>query len=157
MPAHIRLFEDADLRVLHANCWPERPQSEIDDLENRIQQLRSQHRGEAIVYITDDQTPVAFGMLTLWGSHTEISDLVVSASMRNRGIGSQLIQQLCSISKRYGFNTVVIGAFTDNTAALRLYKRLNFEPYKSITLGGNHLGQIVYLRKHLHQASSIER
>ena len=91
---------------------------------------------------------VGFGQLARWGSKTaEISDLVVAAAWRGKGIGTAMITNLIDIARRQGFSTVEIGAAESNPQALSLYQRLGFEEYKRVLIDVGHgLEDVIYLR-----------
>lgn len=146
---HLRPFQPADMLGLAMSCWPERSSQELDKLQLQIQSLRDHNRGEAIVCLSPSCEPVGFGLLTLWPTRAEISDLIVSRHLRNNGIGTSMIKALCTLAESYQSLIVEIGVMQDNHAALRLYERLGFIKYKIVQLGGNHTGRVIYLEKHL--------
>lgn len=55
--------------------------------------------------------------------------LRVRPEFRNRGIGTQLVQEAESILRRRGFNRGLISVAKDNDAARRLYERLGYEVF----------------------------
>jgi len=132
---------------LHRMCWPELPIVDVQSLVADI--LTRSRRGYAwgMVAAVRDQI-VGFGQLARWGSRTaEISDLVVAAAWRGKGIGTAIITNLIDVARRQGFTTVEIGAAESNTEALSLYQRLGFEEYKRVLIDVGHgLENVIYLR-----------
>jgi ribosomal protein S18 acetylase RimI-like enzyme len=132
---------------LQQACWPD---LSIIDVQNLVNEVLARHRrGYAwgMVASVKDQI-VGFGQLARWGSKTaEISDLVVAAAWRGKGIGTAIITDLIEIARRQGFSSVEIGAAESNPVALSLYQRLGFEEYKRVLIDlGHGLEHVVYLR-----------
>lgn len=119
------------------------------DIVERAQRLYSQRRGGAIVAVIDGMV-VGFGMLHIWTNLGELSDLIVYAPYRGRGLGSQIVQQLCDLAIQLGTYEVEIGAFSDNVNAIRLYERLSFERHRILNVRSGKSPQlIIYLYKRL--------
>ncbi len=57
-----------------------------------------------------------------------VNALAVYASARNRGIGSALLAEVENTARRAGYQKLSIQVYGQNTGALRLYRRLGFEP-----------------------------
>jgi ribosomal protein S18 acetylase RimI-like enzyme len=136
---------------LQQACWPDLPIVDVNSLVTEI--LTRHRRGYAwgMVAAVKEQI-VGFGQLARWGTRTaEISDLVVSAAWRGKGIGTAIITDLIDIARGQGFTTVEIGAAETNTGALSLYRRLGFEEYKRVLIDVGHgLENVIYLRHALH-------
>ena len=132
---------------LQQACWPELPVIDVQVLLNEILARHRRGYAWAKVAAVKDQI-VGFGQLARWGSKTaEISDLVVAAAWRGRGIGTAIINNLIETARRQGFTNVEIGAAESNPLALSLYKRLGFEEYKRIMIDVGHgLENVIYLR-----------
>jgi ribosomal protein S18 acetylase RimI-like enzyme len=132
---------------LQQACWPDLPVVDVNSLIAEI--LTRSRRGYAWgrVAALKDQI-VGFGQLARWGSRTaEISDLVVSAAWRGRGIGTAIVTNLIDLARRQGFTSVEIGAVESNIPALSLYERLGFTEYKRVLLDvGRGFENVIYLR-----------
>jgi len=59
-----------------------------------------------------------------------VSDLVVRATHRRRGIGRQLLSAAESFARGQGAETLRIGVLASNDAARRLYESAGFEEYE---------------------------
>lgn len=58
--------------------------------------------------------------------------LTVEESLRNRGIGSQLVRQFMERFRRSGVRRIKLEVRVSNTAAIHLYERLGFERKKAL-------------------------
>nr|WP_162909959.1 GNAT family N-acetyltransferase [Aggregatilinea lenta] len=115
----------------------------------RTDKLATNQRGLGLVAVCDD-APCGFGLLTLWPRAGEISDLVVAAGLRGRGIGTRLVETLSDAATGLGVRTLEIGAALSNPRALALYRRLGFVDARTIELDlGCGLEPVVYLTKRL--------
>lgn len=151
MNFYIRLVQAADIAQLQCYCWPEFPPAYTDNLVTRALRLYDKRSGGGFVAVVDDMI-VGFGMLNIWTSIGEISDLIIYKPWRGRGIGSCLIAQLCSLALDFGLMDVEIGSLSDNADALRLYERLGFMRHRTLTLQSGKSPQIIiYLHKQLKQ------
>ena len=78
------------------------------------------------VVAVDDEGAYAYGQMTCWPRCGEISDLIVSEPLRDRGTGTALIGYLIEAARSMGVTCVEIGAALDNPRAAALYRRLGF-------------------------------
>lgn len=139
----------ADAEALKRACWADRTLANVAELLRRSEKLAQQRRGLALVAVSDDG-PCGFGLLTIWPRAGEISDLVVAAALRGRGIGSQLIERLTQMACALGVQTLEIGAALSNPRALTLYRRLGFVDARVLDLDvGCGPEPVVYLIKEL--------
>jgi ribosomal protein S18 acetylase RimI-like enzyme len=122
----IRPVRIADAETLQERCWPERPYAAVYQLVLRARQNALQGRGLGAVTVDDDGQLVGYGQLTLWPGCAEISDLVVVASYRGRGLGTAMIQYLVRAAREMHVGCVEIGAALSNEGAVALYRRLGF-------------------------------
>ncbi len=145
----IRPVKAEDALNVQRTCWPEQPLGKVLTLLQRAEKLRKVRRGLGVVAVRDDMI-YGFGMLTLWPRAAEISDLVVNARYRGRGVGTALIQFLTEAARDLNATMVEIGVALSNTRALALYRRLGFRDYRTIQVD---LGQgpepVLYLEKEL--------
>lgn len=128
----VQLF-DAD--ALHTHCWPDRALSSIYQLVARAQQNARRERGLGVV-ITEqpDGKVIGFGQFTLWPNCGEISDLIISPSKRNQGLGTSLVQYLVRCAREMNSSCVEIGAALSNPGAIALYRRLGFTDDRILNL-----------------------
>ena len=148
MTRKVRSLQPHDHDFLRSCCWPLRSEAEIDSLLTRAYDFREQQRGDGLVVREDDKA-IAFGLLTIWPTVAEISDLIVQEACRSQGIGTQLIYALCDLALDvYGVQAIEIGVFLNNPRAYNLYERLGFVPHRTIKLqDGSPETTIVYLQK----------
>jgi ribosomal protein S18 acetylase RimI-like enzyme len=64
------------------------------------------------------------------GSYAYVSDLVVRAAYRRRGIGEALMRQALAYAQDAGAKTIRIQVLSKNADAKRLYERLGFSEYR---------------------------
>lgn len=149
MNFHIRLVQATDIAQLQASCWPAFAPAYTEDLVKRALLLYDKQRGGGFVALADEVV-VGFGMLNIWASIGEISDLIVYEPFRGKGIGSCLIAQMCSLALDFGLVDIEIGAFSDNIDALRLYEHLGFVRHRTLIVQSGKSPQIIiYLYKQL--------
>jgi GNAT superfamily N-acetyltransferase len=60
------------------------------------------------------------------GRNVFLSDLVVDAAHRNRGVGGALLQRCEEWARERGADGLVLAVFQDNVGARRLYERYGF-------------------------------
>jgi ribosomal protein S18 acetylase RimI-like enzyme len=145
----IRPVQRADADQLQQTCWPDRALDGITDLLARAEKLAQTRRGLGMVAIRDG-IACAYGMLTLWPRTAEISDLIVAASCRGQGIGSQIITSLTETARYLNVSVLEIGVALSNPRALSLYRRLGFADHHTIKLDlGHGLESVLYLYKPL--------
>lgn len=123
---HLRPVLGADADPLHALGWPERSRASVDQLIVRAQHYAREGRGLGIVVVNDAGKVRGYGQLTLWPRTGEISDLVVAAPDRGRGLGTAMIQYLTRAARDLHAPQLEIGAALSNPRALALYRRLGF-------------------------------
>lgn len=76
--------------------------------------------------------PVAFANFYRWknGGTCSIGNVLVCASVRNQGVASFLMKQMCSIAfLEHNACEVTVSCFNFNTAGLLLYPKLGFQPF----------------------------
>ncbi len=143
---HIRPVRLSDVEALRQTIWPERSADNIYRFIARIRQTAGQGRGIGIVAFEDEHI-LGYGQLTLWPRCAEISDLIVTAEQRGRGIGTALIQFLSRSACEMHAECVDIGAALSNPGAVALYRRLGFKDSTTQTMNlGNGDEPVLYLR-----------
>ena len=147
-----RLAERHDLQPLHSACYPQQSFYEFRALFQRL--LRRQEQGHSywVVAITEalDQPAghiVGSGQLVVYPHSAELTNLVVTTSYRNQGIGTALIAVLLAIARDIDLVGVEIGVESDNRRALALYQRLGFRPERRLQLPDD--GTAIILHKAL--------
>ncbi len=63
-----------------------------------------------------------------------ISDIVVLAEYRGRGIGTLLLQQAEAFARQQGANTLKIGVLAKNKQAADVYQHVGFRPHQIVML-----------------------
>ena len=74
--------------------------------------------------VHDDELQIA-----AWRPHGHISDLYVDPAYRANGFGQGLLRAMIERLQAMGAQRVRIAAFSANAAAIRLYRRLGFQPF----------------------------
>ncbi|HEU6442142.1 MAG TPA: GNAT family N-acetyltransferase [Microvirga sp.] len=64
-------------------------------------------------------------------SHGTVTDLIVHAEWRGRGVGQMLLNEAERLTREAGLKRLMIGALVANERAVRTYTRFGFEPYVS--------------------------
>lgn len=62
-------------------------------------------------------------------NHGTVTDLIVHAEWRGKGIGQMLLKEAERLTKEVGLKRLMIGALVANERALRTYTQFGFEPY----------------------------
>ncbi|NWF69972.1 MAG: GNAT family N-acetyltransferase [Chloroflexi bacterium] len=146
----IRPVRLTDIDALQRYCWPERSYSALYNLASRALGLAKEGNGLGIVVLDSANSVRAYGQLTAWPNCAEITDLIVSEPLRNRGIGTTMIQYLLRAAREMQATCVEIGANAENTRALALYRRLGFSDSHVVQVRERGSPQqLVYLRLEL--------
>ncbi len=118
----------------------------------RVLKMAEQGRAIGLVATVND-CAIGYAQLTKWPQVAEISDLIITENLRNRGIGSAMIKYLIEEAGRWNMPAVEIGSALSNTGALTLYKRLGFIENRRLELNLEHgLETVVYLKMPLKSA-----
>lgn len=64
-------------------------------------------------------------------SHGTVTDLIIHAEWRGKGIGQMLLNEAERLTREAGLRRLMIGALIANERALRTYGQFGFEPYVS--------------------------
>jgi GNAT superfamily N-acetyltransferase len=64
-------------------------------------------------------------------NHGTVTDLIVHAEWRGKGIGQMLLQVAERLTREAGLKRLMIGALVANERAERTYRQFGFEPYVS--------------------------
>jgi len=64
-------------------------------------------------------------------NHGTVTDLIVHADWRGKGIGQILLNEAERLTREAGLKRLMIGALVANERAVRTYGRFGFEPYVS--------------------------
>jgi GNAT superfamily N-acetyltransferase len=62
-------------------------------------------------------------------SHGTVTDLIIHAEWRGRGIGQMLLNEAERLTREAGLKRIMIGALVANERAVRTYQQFGFEPY----------------------------
>lgn len=99
-----------------------------DDLEKR-KRLESEivnDRRRMYAYILNSEYVAGMSLYPLENNTIYLSYLVVKGGYRNQGIGTEMIQYACRISKNKGYSHIMLNVDNDNPNAERLYEKLGF-------------------------------
>lgn len=99
-----------------------------DDLEKR-KRLESEivnDRRRMYAYILNSEYVAGMSLYPLENNTIYLSYLVVKGGYRNQGIGTEMIQYACQISKNKGYSHIMLNVDHDNPNAERLYEKLGF-------------------------------
>ncbi len=144
---NIRPVQLTDVIALHHNCWAERSCTAIQQMVERAQRNAQQGRGLGVVITADGSDVVGFGQLTLWSECGELSDLIIAAPYRGRGLGTTLVQYLTRTAREMHATCLEIGAAYSNPQALALYRYLGFQDHRTLQLNlGNGNEAVLFLR-----------
>ncbi len=145
----LRPAEERDSAALQATCWTERELRSVQQFIRRCLETMYLEQGYALVAEAEGRA-VGFGLLTVWPAAAEISDLIVAAPYRERGIGTAIVKRLTEEARRLGVYRLEIGAANSNHRAYRLYQRLGFVPERVLHLDlGQGLEPVTFLVKYL--------
>lgn len=130
----MREVRATDSDHLRMNCWPNRSFLTIYNLVTRTIRNTADGRGLGLVVVGADDVALAYGQYTLWPTCAEISDLIVTETLRGQGVGTALIQMLINRARRWGATTFEIGVAMDNPRAAALYRQLGFEDSHTVMM-----------------------
>jgi ribosomal protein S18 acetylase RimI-like enzyme len=75
---------------------------------------------------------VGFAFFYVGGGHDLVVEAIaVAASMRGKGVGTQLLEAAFDFARQNGFKSVSLEVVDTNPDARRLYERLGFVPTKT--------------------------
>lgn len=133
-PFTVRPVQAGDAPLLHRQCLSDRPLSEAMALVDRALRVAQTRRGVGMAAVWGIEV-VGFGLLTLWPSAAEISDLVVAPAYRSRGVGTALIEHLTEAARAMHADRIEISVMKANARALALYRRLGFVDERALEVG----------------------
>lgn len=82
--------------------------------------------GKCYVYELNDNV-VGFAIVDLFDDRSELIDICVSLTQRNKKIGDALLKHVINVSTEYGCKSITLEVKTDNDFAIKLYKNNNFK------------------------------
>jgi ribosomal protein S18 acetylase RimI-like enzyme len=84
-----------------------------------------------------NDAPIAFGQLVdKGGRRAHLARIIVSPGHRRQGLGERLCRHLIDEAQQRSAGTVTLNVFTDNLAAIDLYRRLGFADHGPIDTRG---------------------
>jgi GNAT superfamily N-acetyltransferase len=108
-----------------------------DELSQRL----AKRDGRVVVAVEDGEVIAAMGfvvqtdaayMLEDVREYAVVTDLVVDARFRRRGIGRMLLREAERLAREAGLKRLTIAALVANERAERTYREFGFEPYVTI-------------------------
>jgi ribosomal protein S18 acetylase RimI-like enzyme len=137
-----------DAAKLQSACYPYSSVDAVRELIQRALDLSKRGRGVGMVAVNESAI-VGYGQLTLWPRAAEISDMIVTETLRSKGIGSTIIDTLLEKCRLLHLPKVEIGAALSNPRALALYRRLGFRDDRIIDIDlGDGIQPVMYLVMH---------
>lgn len=82
--------------------------------------------GKCYVYELNGNV-VGFAIVDLFDDRSELIDICVSLTQRNKKIGDALLKHVINVSTEYGCKSITLEVKTDNDFAIKLYKNNNFK------------------------------
>ena len=76
--------------------------------------------------IVEDGTPVAAGYASIGQGRAQLSDIVVAADARRRGLGRRLVARLLGWAHAQGCAEALLQVLESNIVARNLYRSLGF-------------------------------
>ena len=103
--------------------------SEFDDFWNYniLKQELSSENSIYLVAIDLDGSILGFAGVQFIVDEADITNIVTRKSFRNKGIGSKLLENLIIVSKEKNMSSITLEVNENNTYAISLYKKFNFE------------------------------
>jgi GNAT superfamily N-acetyltransferase len=101
----------------------------------------AKRNGRIVVAVEADEVIAAMGFVVQTDAaymvedvrdYAVVTDLVVDARMRGRGIGQMLLTEAERLTREAGLKRLSIGALVANERAERTYREFGFEPYVTI-------------------------
>lgn len=102
--------------------------SDFDDFWN-YNILKDELKSENSKYIVAkfDNKIIGFSGIKVFVDNADIMNIVVRKNFRNKGIGTVLLENLLTLSKKLGLNSLSLEVNEKNIPAINLYKKLGFE------------------------------
>lgn len=103
-------------------------QSDFDDFWNE-NILNSELENSNSYYIVAklDNNIVGFGGLWKSIDDIHITNIVTKKTLRNKGIGKAILNELINQAKNFGYNIITLEVNENNSPAISLYKKFGFE------------------------------
>ena len=103
-------------------------QSDFDDFWNE-NILKSELENENSYYIVAKENDDIVGFGGLWKSIDDIhiTNIVTKKSVRNKGSGKAILNELINQAKVFGYNIITLEVNETNSTAISLYKKFGFE------------------------------
>lgn len=117
-PAIVERHVEAFIKMseqLHGDYWK---------AEHYLSELP--HKWELSFYISENNQPVAFMIVSDKGSSHHLHRIVVSAQYHGKGYGSQLLNRLISDAKAAKKDLVTLKVHPSNAEAIHIYEKKGF-------------------------------
>ena len=103
-------------------------QSDFDSFWN-ISILKSELENTNSYYIVAKSENDIVGFGGLWKSVDDIhiTNIVTKKTLRNKGIGNAILNELINQAKNFGYNIITLEVNENNTPAISLYKKFGFK------------------------------
>jgi ribosomal protein S18 acetylase RimI-like enzyme len=119
---YIKILNSNDLK----NCFSFWDFENNSEKRNRIKYEIDTGIRVMYVYILDGIYVAGMSLQQLDNNTVYLSYLAVKKDFRNQGIGTEMIEYACQISKENSIFYITLNVDNDNSDAIRLYERLGF-------------------------------
>ena len=111
-----------------SNCLDAELYEIYGDLIGNYQAYNSLKGVHIAILVYDEDEPIACGGIKPYDERTgEIKRVFVKKGMRNRGIATQIIEELEQQAKAQNYQTLVLETGCDQAPAVKLYQKLGYD------------------------------
>src|SRR5215472_14628960 len=129
-----------DLYLHEQPHFIDHPQLTREQLDQYQDEVRSEFRGENIVFAVRDGAGglAGFCWVVLFdpgtGLEGEVAEVYVAEGHRGRGVGEALLRRAIELFRHRGVTLGYVWTRPENEAATRLYRSAGFEPTRQLVL-----------------------
>jgi len=149
----IRTVRDRDAAALQRFCYPART---LRQVEKRIEwALSCLAKGESIPLVAE-AADEAIGYIELHIRKTvaELSNLVVSAPLRGRGVATALLNVAREVARDHGAGLLIVAVRPEAKRLQAFYRKRGFNPYRlARTSPQGYTGPAMYMKQQIGQSA----
>jgi ribosomal-protein-alanine N-acetyltransferase len=82
---------------------------------------------------TIDRVVVGYALAFRSATRAEVDSIAVTPAQRGQGVAVTLLKRVIGFLRRRGFRTVSLNVRPENTAAIRLYRKLGFQRIRRVS------------------------
>lgn len=98
---------------------------------NQLNQSIEKRSDSTVIELHGEVAGFANFITAVKSDHCNIGNVILNPSLRGKGLGAALINEMCRIAReKYRVKTVKISCFNENCTGLLLYTKLGFTPCK---------------------------